>query len=1073
MKKKLLMIIPAIVFLLGALTSQGQEKEYFVRYPAISHDGSKIAFVYQGDIWVKNLNGQSLANRLTIHEGYDQMPRWSPDDQRIAFTSDRYGHSDVYTIDQDGSSIKRLTYHSTSDQVSDWLSEDEILFTTNRAFAQVEREDEIYKVSLKGETPHRTMDAVGYMPVRSPNQRFIAFVRGSCREAREAYQGPANKEIWIYDTRQDKYMQITDYKGNDFRPRWVGNNTLYFISSRNGKYNVFSIDIDDNGEKAGEATALTNAAEDGVRYFDVSPDGNTLVYEKGIDIYVQKENDQPEKLALNMTQDYRFTPIKHKTYSKELTDYALSPSGKYTAFVVRGELFMINNKKKKSRTVRLSNHSYRDFDIDWVNDSTLIFISDRSGQRDLYLLKSADPEKPDLYESLRHQVIRLTQSEEPEYDPVVSPDGNKVAFVRGNGTFLVADINTEEQELSNEVALRKTGWASPSGVSWSPDSKWLAYSMENLNFNSQIFIQPADNSHKPVNVSMHPKGDFDPFWSPDGSKLGFLSQRNNGDSDLWFAWLKKEDWQKTKEDWQEMDEEDEQEQTKKKDEPVEITIDLENIHERLEQVTSLPGNESNLLISKDGETFYFVTNSGGRQDYDADRDLFSVKWDGTEMTPLTENDQSPRGVTIDHKSGTLYMIKRGGMLAKLSTKDKALKPVPVKAEMDIHLREEMEQLFEDGWSVIQHGFYDPQFHDRDWKELKEKYKPMALAASTKRDFRDMFNIMLGQLNASHMGLYGSDLAETEDESTGLLGVEVEPHPQGAKITHVIPNSPADKQFSKLNEGEVITMVGGKEIAGENLYSTLINKAEEEVYMEVIDGEGNRRNVVIRPTNSLSREKYQEWVEERKKLTEKYSDGKLGYIHIRGMNWTSFERFERELMASGYGKEGIVIDVRFNGGGWTTDYLMSVLNVRQHAYTIPRGATDNLDKNHEKFREHYPFAERLPLSAWTKPSIALCNQNSYSNAEIFSHAYKTLDHGTLVGVPTFGAVISTGGRRLIDNSYIRLPFRAWYVKKTDKNMEHGPAVPDIILNNRPDSKAEGRDEQLKRAVDELLKQIEKQ
>ena len=190
-----------------------------------------------------------------------------------------------------------------------------------------------------------------------------------------------------------------------------------------------------------------------------------------------------------------------------------------------------------------------------------------------------------------------------------------------------------------------------------------------------------------------------------------------------------------------------------------------------------------------------------------------------------------------------------------------------------------------------------------------------------------------------------------------------------------------------------------------------------------------------------------------------------------MNWTSFERFERELMASGYGKEGIVIDVRFNGGGWTTDYLMAVLNVRQHAYTIPRGATDNLQKNHEQYREYYPFSERLPLSAWTKPSIALCNQNSYSNAEIFSHAYKTLDHGTLVGIPTFGAVISTGGRGLIDGSYIRMPYRAWYVKETGENMELGPAVPDIILNNRPDSKAEGRDKQLKRAVDELLKQIE--
>jgi len=176
------------------------------------------------------------------------------------------------------------------------------------------------------------------------------------------------------------------------------------------------------------------------------------------------------------------------------------------------------------------------------------------------------------------------------------------------------------------------------------------------------------------------------------------------------------------------------------------------------------------------------------------------------------------------------------------------------------------------------------------------------------------------------------------------------------------------------------------------------------------------------------------------------------------------------MASGYGKEGIVIDVRYNGGGWTTDYLMAVLNVDQHAYTVPRGSAKDLDKEHEQFREYYPFGERLPLASWMKPSIALCNTTSYSNAEIFSHAYKNLDIGTLVGEPTFGAVISTGGKTMMNGSYVRLPFRGWYVKATDKNMEHGPAVPDVVLSNQPDSKAKGVDEQLERAVKELLSEI---
>jgi C-terminal processing protease CtpA/Prc len=186
---------------------------------------------------------------------------------------------------------------------------------------------------------------------------------------------------------------------------------------------------------------------------------------------------------------------------------------------------------------------------------------------------------------------------------------------------------------------------------------------------------------------------------------------------------------------------------------------------------------------------------------------------------------------------------------------------------------------------------------------------------------------------------------------------------------------------------------------------------------------------------------------------------------------SFERFERELTARGLGKEGIVIDVRFNGGGWTTDYLMTILNYKQHAYTIPRGAAKDLKKESKKFRDYYPLGERLPFAAWTKPSIALCNQNSYSNAEIFSHAYKNLGIGTLVGMPTFGAVISTGARGLIDGSFVRMPGRGWYVKADDKNMDFYPAVPDIIVENAPDAKAKGNDEQLKKAVEELLKQID--
>lgn len=390
----------------------------------------------------------------------------------------------------------------------------------------------------------------------------------------------------------------------------------------------------------------------------------------------------------------------------------------------------------------------------------------------------------------------------------------------------------------------------------------------------------------------------------------------------------------------------------------------------------------------------------------------------------------------------------------------------------MNYHEESNQIFEEAWKAINDGFYDPNFHGQDWNVLKEIYKPLAMRASTRIDFQNMFNWMLGQVNASHMGFRSREFREDlQRQRTGLLGLEFLPNTNGSlRVETVVGNMPSDRISSKIQVGDVITAVNGTKLTKNlNVYSVLEGTANEKIYLDLKRG-NNSIEVVIRPKISNRLENYTAWVKARKQLTEKYSNGQLGYIHIQGMNWTSFERFERELTAAGLGKKGLVIDVRFNGGGWTTDYLMAVLNVKQHAYTIPRGASNNLNIGHDKFKNHYPFSERLPLASWTKPSIALCNHTSYSNAEIFSHAYKALGLGTLVGEPTFGAVISTGSARLIDGSSVRMPFRGWFVKETGDNMDFVPAVPDIFVLNNPDDKAKNKDTQLKRAVDELLKQI---
>lgn len=1034
--------------------------------PALSPDGEMIAFSYQGDIWAVGADGGS-AKRLTIHESYEGAPVWSPDGKRIAFVGNRYGNYDVFVTSPEGGLPQRITHHSASDYQVSWLDNKGLLFSTRRLFAQVERGSEFYQAGLNGGTPTRFLDAIGNEAVASPDGRYLAFVRGGCKVSREAYRGPANRDIWLYDRQADTYTQITTDEGQDYNPLWDNDGNLYFLSARSGRYNLYRTEARAGAEKE----ALTRFKDWGIRFYGLNASGDRVVIERGDKIELSTNGGKSFKpVSIQVVDDFKFYPVEERTLTSGLSDFALSPNGKYVALGNRGEIFVKPNDKEKGRSRNVTDHPYQDQGAEWLNDSTLLMISDRGPVNGttipapaLLLCQSADTDQPNLFLSFEFETQELLRPEEGVSSFVLSPDHSQIAVTEGRGKLHVFDIDSVGN-LSNQRILAD-GWDTPGGVSWSPDGKYLAYNLSDLNFNEEVYIHAADNSSPRVNISMHPRGDYGPVWSPDGSKLGFQSIRNNGDQDIWFVWLKREDYEKTQRDWEEADEWEVDESKKKKSDTVVVEIDFEDIHERLVQVTSLPGSEGDLVIGQEGDWFYFSTNNGSRAGSEGDSDLMKIKWDGSEMSTLLPK-TNPFRLTLSKDGKSLYFLNRGRLTSTPVAKGRATSQ-PFSGKMTLDHVAERRHLIEGGWSALNAGFYDPDFHGRDWEELKEKYTPLMLRASTRQNFSTLYNEMLGQLDASHMG-YGS-FVQDEDvqrDRTGYLGAEVDGN---RRIVRIVPNSPADRSESQLEIGDRILAVNGESISSsDNMYTYLNGKANERTQLTIERG-GEEIDVLIRPATSMRTANYEAWVDLQKEMTDRYSNGRLGYIHIRGMNWPSFERFERELTAAGLGKEGIVIDVRFNGGGWTTDMLMAVLNVRQHSYTIPRGAASSLKQN-QNFANNYPYGERLPLAAMTLPSIALCNEASYSNAEIFSHAYKHLGHGTLVGQPTFGAVISTGSARLIDGSYVRMPFRAWYVKATGENMEGGPAVPDIVVENTPNGKAKGEDAQLKAAVDELLKQL---
>ncbi|MBT8260706.1 MAG: PD40 domain-containing protein [Bacteroidia bacterium] len=629
-----------------------------INYPNLSPDGSKIAFNYQGDIWTASINGKNL-KRLTIHEAYDTNPHWTVDGKTIAFQSNRYGNYDVFTIPSEGGMPSRITFHSTNDRVSDITSKGDILFETSRNFVQVEREPEVHKVSLKGGTPFRFLNTLGFDATLSPSGKLVAFTRGSCRIEREAYQGPANRDIWVYNIENDAFYQVTTFDCQDLDPQWADNTTLYFQSARSGKYNVHKVTLSANGEKSGSVEQISNLTKMGLTSFDLSNNGKDIIMISGDKLFHLDVNTKTSTpAAISIQSDYRFDPRERKTFSDKASQIAVSPNGKYRAIVVRGEVFITENDTKKSRTINVSNSPYRDLDSVWLSDEVLLFVSDREGEYNLFSVTSNDENNTNIFTSLKHKLEQLTKSKSGVSNPVLSPDKKSIAYNEGSGKLVVASIS-EKGKISNSKVLVDS-WNSPSNVSWSPDSKWLCYDISDLYFNDEIYVHKADDSMKPVNISMHPKGDFGGIWSADGKKIGFSSNRNNGDYDVWYVWLRKKDWEKTKQDWDETtddkdkkskDKSKEKDEDKKEDkEVVDVVIDFENIHERQEQITSYAGGEFLSAISKDGKTFYYTTGNGSRGNIDVTSDLYSISWEGKDKKELTKGNSRPGNVTLTPKN---------------------------------------------------------------------------------------------------------------------------------------------------------------------------------------------------------------------------------------------------------------------------------------------------------------------------------------------------------------------------------------------------------------------------------------
>jgi tricorn protease len=1038
----------------------------FPRHPAPSPDGKLIAFGYQGDLFVVAAAG-GAATRLTVHPAYEKQPVWSPDGRTIAFTSDRHGNDDVFLLPMTGGEPKRLTFHSGGDVACDFTPNGRFVIFTSRRDHVEQRFPVLYQVSVEGGTPRVFVPAGGGPGAVSPDGKNVAYMRGGGPWWRKGYRGSAANDLWLFDLEARRSTPLTSRRGNDGWPMWSPDGrTLYFTSDEDGTANVWAKAIE-----WGATRQLTRFRGDGVRFPAISRDGRLIAFERGDAIWtLETRGGDPAPLAIEAPRDLKENLVERRTFTDGADEMAVSPDEKEIAFVVRGEIYVVRNDDEGGRANPVTDDPARDRSIDWSPDGErLVFVSDRSGNREIYEVQSADEAEKRLGKTLRLETRALTETPENESSPRFSPDGTRLAFVRGLGDLVVAEGGGGE----DRTIVRGFN---PPQFAWSPDSKWIAYSQADDEFNHDVWIVSAAGG-EPYNVTRHPDNDMDPVWSPDGRKLAFISRRGIvGETDVYFVWLSRADDEKTREDLRDEEEKrggrmgakpekgdgddgEEAAKDRKDAQPATVQIDFDRLHDRIRRVTSLPGNEDQVTISPDGKTFAFVASSEGK------RELHAIRWDGAELKVLTKGGASPTSPRFTKDGKRITYLKTGGVLASIGVGGDSPKTVPFRARFTLNKPAERRQMFEECWQTLRDRFYDPDFHGADWQALRAKYLPLALSAADRNDFDDAVRRLLGELNASHLGISPPVSRGEGVTRTGSLGVIFDDgfDGPGLRIAEVLEGGPADRVASRLEPGEVVLSIGGSPIGKATDVSELLDDAaEERILVRVRGTYGAERDVVVRPISLEAHQDllYERWVKSRRETVHRLGGGALGYVHVRAMGQPSLERFERELYHEANGKEGLVVDVRNNGGGWTTDMMLAMLSVREHAATVPRGGG-----------RAYP-QDRRPLYAWTKPIVVLCNESSYSNAEIFSWSIQTLGRGTVVGKQTYGAVISTDSIRLIDGSTFRVPFRGWFVAGSGLNMENNGCLPDVEVDNPPDEDFTGTDRQLEKAVAILKGQIQK-
>ena len=1044
--------------------------------PSLSPDGREIAFVSGGDIWTVPVAGGE-ARLLVSHPAYDSRPLYSPDGTKLAFMSTRTGNGDIYVMTLASGRLDRVTFDDVPEQLDAWSRDGKWIYFSSGS-QDVNGMDDIFRVSSSGGTPLAVSAdrfTQEYWAAPSPaDPNTIAFTATGLTEDQWWRKGHAHideSQIWLlhFGGESPRYEAVTKDDAKDAWPMWSSDaKSLFYVSDKSGAENIWTTTPSGGAPKA--VTSFTNGR---LLWPTISYDGKTIVFERDLGVWsLDVASGRSTHVPITLRGAAATPGVEHQSLSQGFQSLALSPDGKKLAFVAHGDVFAVS-ARDGGDAMRVTDTPEAEAQLAWAPDNhRLAYVSSRDGPAHIF-----------VYDFSTRTETKLTDGRASDVGPTWSPDGKSIAFARAAKELRVADVATKQERVVATGQLDRPPFLTERALVWSPDGQWIAYlNTDASQFQNPYIVSANGVGGKPVAYIPDAFGNS-LAWSPDGTYLLFDTSQRTEQALVARVDLVPRTPRFREDQFRELftptptrpgtpmqpapqqlppqrdtatvRADSARSATKK---GTEIVFD--DIRRR---VSFLPVGVDvrSVVISPDGKTALFNAAAAGQSN------LYTFPLDELSSEPpiarqLTSTPGGKQDAQFSPDGREVYFLQNGRITA-INVESRVARPINVTAEVDVDFAREKLAVFHQAWGILADNFFDAHMNGADWPALERQYEPYVAGAQTTEELRRLMKLMIGELNSSHSGFNGPSFSP--QPNVGRLGVRfdrAEYEQQGRlKVEEVLDLSPA--ALAGIKPGDYVLAVDGARIDGHvNLDSLLMYKTSRRVEVSVgrtADGAG-ARTLAIRPI-SVGTERglvYRDWVESRRAYVDKVSGGKLGYVHMQDMGAGSLQQLYLDLDTQNRGKEGVVVDIRSNNGGFVNPYAIDVLARRGYLQFTPRDFGTA------------PGRSVVGQRSLERPTVLVTNMHSLSDAEDFTEGYRSLKLGPVVGEPTAGWIVFTSNVGLLDgSSVVRVPFER-ITDANGKDMELHPRPVDVLVQRPVGESYAGRDSQLDAAVKALLDKV---